>query len=117
MCNHAIKEKMEKNNLPENKEVIERSDKIKAENPIMPNEASPNADEDQEEDANIDLEIYDLGHRFNEMCKATGQPPEEVLKEIAVHWHKQQETTPVIIPHEEDIREFPRPKNSLFKFL
>jgi hypothetical protein len=59
-------------------------------------------------------EIQDLGRRLQTLCEFIGKTPDEILKDIADRWVPKE---PVIIPPEEDVRQFPRPDTSLAKFL
>lgn len=190
ICNKAIKERVEQNNLPENKEQIEKDRNkisgLELKNPLTPEEAfnlteekapkyfntvaealnstqppvkaegtitqedlddlfkavknsqqpapevpeekapevkalaePPNNPlllwEDIEKRSQEFQEIYDLGQRFKTLCEAITKNPEDVLNDISNRWIA--DTPPVVIAHEDDVREFPRPDSSLFKFL
>ena len=62
-------------------------------------------------------ELHDLGQRFKAICEALYKTPDEMLNWIADMYIAPVQTEPVVIAHEDDVREFPRPDSSLFKYL
>ena len=62
-------------------------------------------------------ELHDLGQRFKTICEAIDKTPDEMLNWIADMYVAPVQTEPVVIAHEDDVREFPRPDSSLFKYL